>query len=420
MRAFLIGLLCLGVYTVPARYYYVCEYREDCKTGDNARNLVLPDRPNDLELLEAKGKDIPKGEHFAFYKGESDPVLSDDNNTFLEAVDTYLKDNPNSRIVITGDYYKGEKSDDKSTDNMGIARANKVIKELTAMKSSFKANRFKASSNQLDAGKLLNRPLSFRAQSLPDRPKDLALNTGGKTDRDLPTGYDHLAFYKGYSDPEWSQNNEDFLKGIAEYLKENPKKRLGVTGYYYKGEKSDHPTIDNMGIARATKIIDRLADMGFDRGRFKPDSKELKAGTVLNRPISFAVLSETVKGGEKLVEASYTFERMTFSDVNFDKGSAVLNPTTQFTNYIDSVKSYIDKNSNKTVTVIGHADSDGAALMNYNLGLARSKEVFAYLVKRGLKGEKIKNDSQGEKMPIAPNDNEENMRKNRRVEIIIE
>ena len=418
MRAFLIGLLCLGVYTVPARYYYVCEYREDCEANSNARSHELPDRPGDLELLEAEGKDIPKGyEHFAFYKGESDPVISDNNKDFMKAIATYLKANPNSRVAITGDYYKGEKSDDKSTDNMGIARANKVIKSL--MKLGFKSNRFKAGSNQLDAAKILNRPVSFTAQSLPDRPSDLALNLEGKAGRDVPKGYDHFAFYKGYSDPEFSANNEDFLKGIATYLKANPKSRLGVTGYYYKGEKSDDAMIDNMGIARANKIIDRLVDMGFDRSRFKPDSKQLEGNGILNRPISFSLLDDTNKGGEELVEASYTFDRMTFSDVNFDKGSDVLNPTTQFNNYVDAVKKHIDENPNKTVTVVGHADSDGATLMNYNLGLARSKTVRAYLVGRGIDGKKIKNDSKGEKTPIAPNDNEENMRKNRRVEIII-
>ncbi len=302
MRAFLIGLLCLGVYTVPARYYYVCEYRDDCKdteqVANNAANendnAELPPRPTDLGLKDADGNDILKG-------------------------------------------------------------------------------------------------------------------------------YDHFACYKGKSDPVLSANNEEYLKGVAKYLTDNPDDRLAVTGYYYADEKSDDDLIDNMGIARANKIIDKLVAMGFDRGRFKPDSKQLEDEDILNRPVSFDVLVTDMadKGGEELVEATYTFTRMTFSDVNFDKGSAKLNPTVQFSNYIDSVKTYLSKNPNKKVTVFGHTDSDGSDEFNMGLGMRRSATVRGYMIDKGIDGKSIKNESEGEKKPIAPNDNEENMRKNRRVEIVI-
>ena len=85
------------------------------------------------------------------------------------------------------------------------------------------------------------------------------------------------------------------------------------------------------------------------------DYNEIKRGNTayLDRPIEYDFivpkLDAQPKGEneEVLTEASYTFERMTFSDINFEYNSAIFNPSNSFSTYADSVKTYLKLNPEK-------------------------------------------------------------------------
>lgn len=77
------------------------------------------------------------------------------------------------------------------------------------------------------------------------------------------------------------------------------------------------------------------------------------------------------------------------------------------------------KNTQDQILITGHTDDDATAETNFQLGLRRANIIKNLLVARGISSTRIKTDSKGEEMPIAPNDTEENRKLNRRVEVVI-
>ncbi len=71
--------------------------------------------------------------------------------------------------------------------------------------------------------------------------------------------------------------------------------------------------------------------------------------------------------------------------------------------------------------LIGHTDSRGSDAYNMDLSLRRAKTVKNYLVKHfGIAKENLAAEGRGEKQPRRPEKDEDDMRINRRVEIIVE
>jgi OmpA-OmpF porin, OOP family len=109
-------------------------------------------------------------------------------------------------------------------------------------------------------------------------------------------------------------------------------------------------------------------------------------------------------------------EKVTFAaDVLFDFDKAVIKP---------EGKSKLDDISNKAkganlevVIAIGHADSVGSDAYNQRLSVRRAESVKAYLVSRGIEGNRVYTEGKGEKQPVADNKTADGRAKNRRVEI---
>ena len=68
------------------------------------------------------------------------------------------------------------------------------------------------------------------------------------------------------------------------------------------------------------------------------------------------------------------------------------------------------------VEISGHTDSRGSNSKNQVLSEQRANSVKDWLVAKGIDGARITTVGYGEDKPIAPNDSEENMLKNRRIE----
>ena len=69
--------------------------------------------------------------------------------------------------------------------------------------------------------------------------------------------------------------------------------------------------------------------------------------------------------------------------------------------------------------IAGFASSDGDAVSNQRLSDSRARTVLAYLVKAGADAGQFRAVGYGTARPVAPNDNDENMAKNRRIEFIV-
>ncbi len=71
------------------------------------------------------------------------------------------------------------------------------------------------------------------------------------------------------------------------------------------------------------------------------------------------------------------------------------------------------------IEVNGYSDSTGSAEANKKLSEQRAVAVKDYLVKKGIKSERVVTNGFGSESPIADNKTEEGRKKNRRTEIVV-
>ena len=77
------------------------------------------------------------------------------------------------------------------------------------------------------------------------------------------------------------------------------------------------------------------------------------------------------------------------------------------------------ENPNMKIELSGHTDNQGSAKLNVLLSKDRVSVVRQYLIDRGITKNRIAGEGYGGSKPVAPNDTEENRRKNRRVEFTV-
>lgn len=233
----------------------------------------------------------------------------------------------------------------------------------------------------------------------------------------LLRGYDQFAFDSASYAPRLNANNALFLDTLADLLQADTTQNVTITGFHRESEIDLMPGFfKHFGVARADAIRQLLLDRGIAKDRMDLDYG-ISLDSTLAEPLTFRFYTAGLP--QEFSKVAYTFEDMNFPDVNFAKDSDEFIPSKPFELYADSVKVYLSFNPDKSLRVIGHADSDFTKSYNHKLGLRRAKSVKAYLEGIGISGT-IKVDSKGELEPIVPNTSEDNKRKNRRVNILIE
>ena len=109
-------------------------------------------------------------------------------------------------------------------------------------------------------------------------------------------------------------------------------------------------------------------------------------------------------------------EKITFAaDVFFDFDKAVIKPEGK--SKLDDVTSKVGGINLEVVIAIGHADATGSDAYNQRLSVRRAESVKAYLVSKGIAGNRVYTEGKGEKQPVADNKTRDGRAKNRRVEI---
>ena len=84
---------------------------------------------------------------------------------------------------------------------------------------------------------------------------------------------------------------------------------------------------------------------------------------------------------------------------------------------IDTFKSLLEKYPNATVTIEGHASSDGSGPYNQILSEKRAAAVKQSLVEKGINADRLSTVGYGETKPIEPNNTTKGRAKNRRVQL---
>ena len=104
----------------------------------------------------------------------------------------------------------------------------------------------------------------------------------------------------------------------------------------------------------------------------------------------------------------------TTGKIEFRLGSAELDEGSFAT--LDRLAQAIKACPGMRIEIGGHASAEGGAAINQHLSVRRARSVIGYMVRAGVDTAKLEPVGYGTTQPIAPNDNSENMARNRRIE----
>lgn len=143
------------------------------------------------------------------------------------------------------------------------------------------------------------------------------------------------------------------------------------------------------------------------------EEKKARADAEKRAATAMASLAEIAKVKEESRGVVITLS----GSVLFVTGKSELLPIAQ--EKLNDVAKALQDQGFKKIVVEGHTDSRGSATQNLNLSRARAETVRAYLVSRGIPGDKTEAVGLGPNRPIADNETPEGRANNRRVEIIV-
>jgi outer membrane protein OmpA-like peptidoglycan-associated protein len=86
---------------------------------------------------------------------------------------------------------------------------------------------------------------------------------------------------------------------------------------------------------------------------------------------------------------------------------------------LDKLVDYLKQNPSLNIEIGGHTDNSGSDDYNLRLSLDRSKEVYNYLILKGVEASRLTYKGYGKNNPVASNDTEEGRAANRRTEFKI-
>ena len=101
----------------------------------------------------------------------------------------------------------------------------------------------------------------------------------------------------------------------------------------------------------------------------------------------------------------------------FDQSSPILRPDSR--TELDQLYNLLTQHPVLRIEVRGHTDNQGDFDANVRLSRERCQAVVDYLVGKGIASDRLKAVGRGPIDPVAPNNNEENRKKNRRVEFVV-
>lgn len=104
-------------------------------------------------------------------------------------------------------------------------------------------------------------------------------------------------------------------------------------------------------------------------------------------------------------------------DVNYETGKAELKP--ESFPVLDELVAYLNRKDDERIEIGGHTDNVGKAASNIILSMDRAKTVMAYLITKGIDGNRLTAKGYGMSVPIVSNATKEGKAMNRRTEVKI-
>ncbi len=292
MKIFLTGFTVFLLFTVFARWYFVCELRHHCEEKpareSPSAELVLYDG----ETLVLRGF-----EQFRFSHRSFRPSLSASNLDFIKKTAAWLQQNPKKNLTITGRFLHSEAGARSGIfENLGIARASAI--ENLLIKSGVDAGRITIDYEEVP-GETLSEPLGFVLYT-PQTERPGALEK-------LQFSFEDNTF----SDANFEYNSDEFHPGeqcrlyadsVKSYLEQHPDMTLQIIGHTDSvgGESYNY----ELGLRRAKKAAEYFRKLGVkstisvaSKGEAtpvapnsKPDGTDNPAGRQKNRRVNFKIV----------------------------------------------------------------------------------------------------------------------------------
>lgn len=216
MRAFLVLLIFIA-YALGARWYFFCELRGQC--GDQEE--VVDNRLKTLSLHEKDTVLLKDYDQFQFDSARVRPNLNDNNRLFLDSVAALLRGMPKKSLEITSLYRPSETAPVGYFENIGLARADYIRKEL--VRRGINEDRIDLDYGFSDTEELAE-PLDFEIFPTVESAGRLSYTLTNMTFSDANFEFDSDVFKPG-------QALLSYLDTVKVYLEMNPDNKILITGH---------------------------------------------------------------------------------------------------------------------------------------------------------------------------------------------
>lgn len=329
---------------------------------------------------------------------------------------TYLKENPDRGLTLTGQYDDNEKNT-SGASNLGVARANSLKKYLVGLgvagSQIATAGALKSSLSWDADEKNVYGPIAYTFDKLSS---GISISDGSKFSAAFGENLNFNQSSYAYSTP-LNASLKDVFQKTANYLKANATRSLLLTGYHQKSE-TNSSALPSLGMARANSVKNMLTSMGAPANQVDiagEESSSLKLnGSTIVGGVTYAI---SAKNNDKLAAVTARLAKPLV--LYFQTGSNELSLDASQRSYLADLIYYLDNKATGSAVATGHTDNKGAVSANTRLSRKRAEFIKEYLVRNGINGSKISTDGKGPNVPIADNATEAGRAKNRRVEISV-
>ncbi|OWY19508.1 hypothetical protein C7N43_28175 [Sphingobacteriales bacterium UPWRP_1] len=388
--------IALVLWYIFSMYWYVCHIKDHaCNCfGQKAGIPHLVIKDGDKEVVNIH-------DNFKFTHSGAMPTISAPVQAALGTLGSYLQQNPQRSLSITGSYATDE-TNNTPFNNLGLARANAIKQQLMAQ--GIPENRMQTESKEVSklplfADKTFFGGLDFAmnpftGNALP--PRFLVLD-GSKTVVDVSGNF---TFAPSGTTPGIPPDVQQALGTLADYLKTNTGKTLTITGSYGNTEKNS-TMFDNLGLARADALKQKLVTMGIAADRIQVASQQNNAlpqtaDKQLTGALNFAIANTaeanlptfTIKdGSETVVNIKDNLKFALSSD------KPVMSADVQ--NGLATLAQYLKAHPDRRLKITGNYLPDEKNKTKFaNLGLARADALKQQLVALGIAATQIDTDAQ--------------------------
>jgi OmpA-OmpF porin, OOP family len=210
--------------------------------------------------------------------------------------------------------------------------------------------------------------------------------------------------------------------GVKDYVMKDGTKGVRVIGYYNQEEVNDNPLFENLGLARANEVKQKLVQMGIEANKITLGSELLSSpmysGDTLLKGASYTIAA--VEDNSSKIKAISDSLKGKPIILYFKTNSNELDLTATQQKQFSDLFYYLDNVNDAKVEVAGHTDSDGKRSSNIKLSEERAAFIKQYLIDKGNLVESVMSVAgYGPDKPLSSNATIEGKAQNRRVEVTL-